>query len=227
VDEHDVDLAVMTGDYGDMPQDAEAAAGVLERLVGRIRSRHGVYGVFGNHDGAGFVRRVRGMRGVRWLRGETVEVGEGLKVVGASFPEDLVGVGGEALRTRQLGQDEPTPQAHSSTGRGSMGFRIGLVHDPTEVYTAAALGVDVVLAGHTHGGQVRWSAGVTPHTSCDLPSGFASGMYALGGTVLCVSRGMGEAVARIRVRCPRQAGVYVLRRGGLPVGERLSVVRRW
>lgn len=241
VDEHEVDLAVMTGDYGDLPRDAEAAAGMLTRLVGRIRSRHGVYGVFGNHDGAGFVRRVRGMPGVRWLMGETVEIGAGLSIIGASFPEDLVGavwkpvgmgpsasVEGDVTPSRA-----PTRISNSTSVFASGpslvegGFRLGLVHDPTEVYSAAAVGVEVVLAGHTHGGQVRWSARVTPHTSCDLPSGFASGMYALGGTVLCVSRGMGEAVARIRVRCPRQAGVYVLRRGELAVGDRLRVVRHW
>jgi hypothetical protein len=52
-------------------------------------------------------------------------------------------------------------------------------------------------------------------------------MYALGRTVLCVCRGMGEAVARVRVRCPAQAALYVLRRGEIGEGEGLRILRRW
>jgi predicted MPP superfamily phosphohydrolase len=202
---NEVDLVAMTGDYTDHPPDDEAAAGTLGRLVPLMRSRLGAFGVFGNHDGPGLVRRAREIAGVRWLGRETVDVGRGVSVVGASFPEDLIG----------------------ATMGSEGGFRIALVHYPTEVYTAAAIGIDVVLAGHTHGGQVRWSPTVTPHTSSDLPSGFASGMYQLGGTVLCVSRGLGEAVARVRVRCPAQACLYTLRRGEAARTGRLTAIVRW
>lgn len=204
---HEVDLAVMTGDYADRPPDDGAAAGMLARLVPLIRARRGVYGVFGNHDGPGLMAAVRGLAGVRWLMNDAMSPMPGLELVGASFPEDLVGA------------------AARGGGRGV--FRVALVHYPTEVYGAAALGIDVVLAGHTHGGQVRWSPAVTPHTSSDLPSGNASGMYRLGRTVLCVSRGMGEAVARVRVRCPAQAGLFTLRRGEIGEGEGLGVLKRW
>lgn len=202
---HDVDLVAMTGDYGDHPKDDQAAVGMLERLAPMLRGRLGVFGIFGNHDGAGLVERAKRVGGVRWLGCESVRLGNGVTVVGASFPEDLVGASAE------------------SEG----GFRVALIHYPTEVYTAASLGIDVVLAGHTHGGQVRWSPTMTPHTSSDLPSGLASGMYRLGGTVLCISRGLGEAVARVRVRCPAQACVYTLRRGEAARTETLTAIVRW
>lgn len=202
---HQVDMVAMTGDYGDHPKDDDAAIGMLERLSPMLRGRLGAFGIFGNHDGAGLVERAKRVGGVRWLGRESVDVGNGVTIVGASFPEDLVGA--------------------SADSEG--GFRVALVHYPTEVYTAASLGIDVVLAGHTHGGQVRWSPTVTPHTSSDLPSGFASGMFRLGGTVLCISRGLGEAVMRVRVRCPAQACVYTLRRGEAARTETLTPIVRW
>jgi predicted MPP superfamily phosphohydrolase len=219
---NEVDVVAMTGDYADHPRDEEAAAGMLGRLVPLMRGRLGVYGIFGNHDGPGLVRRAREVAGVRWLGREAAEVGRGVEAVGASFPEDLVG----ATDGRRLGEPAERKNRHGVPGH-QRPFRIALVHYPTEVYTAAAIGIDVVLAGHTHGGQVRWSPTVTPHTSSDLPSGFASGMYRLGGTVLCVSRGLGEAVARVRVRCPAQACVYTLRRGDASRTERLTAIVRW
>lgn len=208
---HEVDLVAMTGDYGDHPKDDDAAVGMLERLAPMLRGRLGVFGIFGNHDGAGLVERAKRVGGVRWLGRESVAIGNGVTVVGASFPEDLVGATGTWFG--EPGHQRP--------------FRLALVHYPTEVYTAASLGIDVVLAGHTHGGQVRWSPTMTPHTSSDLPSGFASGMYRLGGTVLCISRGLGEAVARVRVRCPAQACVYTLRRGEAAKTETLTAIVRW
>lgn len=206
---NEVDVVALTGDYANHPPDDEAGIEMLGRLAKSLRARLGVYGIFGNHDSARFAGLARGIPEIRWLEGEVVEAAPGLEVVGVSFPEDLVGV----IGTR--------PRAEGTV-------RVALAHYPTEVYTAAALGVDVVLAGHTHGGQVRWSPTLTPHTSSDLPSGYASGMYRLKRTVLCVSRGMGEAVAPIRVRCPAQAGLYVLRRGEFAgSGERLEAVVRW
>ncbi|MBX3363370.1 MAG: metallophosphoesterase family protein [Phycisphaeraceae bacterium] len=193
----EVDLVALTGDYMDHPGDEGAALEVLAEVLGRVRSRQGAVGIFGNHDTAAFRREARGVGAVRWLEHEGVHLeGVGLTVAGASFPEDVLRT---ALET------------------GSSGFVLGLVHYPSEMYPASEVGWPVVLAGHTHGGQVRLGATRTPHTSCDLPSGAASGVICRGETVCAISRGLGETVARVRFRCPAQAPVYRLVRG--PIGE--------
>ena len=91
-----------------------------------------------------------------------------------------------------------------------------LAHMPTEVYGAADLGVPIMLAGHTHGGQFRVSPRLAPHTSSDLPPHLASGMIRLRGTLCCISRGIGDALVELRVNCPPQMPLYTLRRAPLP-----------
>jgi predicted MPP superfamily phosphohydrolase len=67
----------------------------------------------------------------------------------------------------------------------------------------------VVLAGHTHGGQV-----VLPGLgSFFLPRGsgaYPRGWYTLGGSHLFVSRGLGWSVAPLRVRCPPEIALVRL-----------------
>ena len=86
--------------------------------------------------------------------------------------------------------------------------------------TASSLNLPLVLAGHTHAGQIRLSPRLAPHTSSDLPAHLATGVLRLRGTLCCVSRGMGEAIREhLRINCPRHVPLYTLRRGELPRAE--------
>ncbi|MCG3124014.1 MAG: 3',5'-cyclic adenosine monophosphate phosphodiesterase CpdA [Phycisphaerales bacterium] len=195
-----VDLAVFTGDAMDHPGDEDSALTALARLVSALRTRLGVVGVFGNHDSAGFRLRADFIPGITWLRDDVLDLpGTGIRLLGPEDPEDLVGL---AL-------------AHHDLGRASPRFDIALTHYPTEIYPAAQLGIPLVLAGHTHGGQIRLTRNIAPHTSTDLPGRLASGILRLNDTLCGVPRGLGEAVVNWRLHCPRQAPVYVLRHGPL------------
>lgn len=218
----EVDLAVFTGDAMNYPGDEDSAIEGTAKLLNACRTRLGIFGIFGNHDSPAFRdRAVREITSARWLRDEVVAVGGlPLRLVGPEDPEDL-------LHTLLDGVE-------TGASRGSDGaFEIGLVHYPTEVYPAAEFGIPLVLAGHTHGGQIRVSADFAPHTSSDLPGGLASGVMRYRDTLVCVPRGLGEAVVEMRVNCTRQAPVYVLRRGPLLGGvspseaPRLHRVIRW
>lgn len=215
-----VDVIVLTGDFMTHPGDEPAALAALTELRDHWTARLGAFAVGGNHDTAAFLRAARSINGIRWLEHEHVDVAANvaanvaggsktLRLVGTGFPEDL-------LRAT----DQPARPAD---------LTLTLVHYPTEIYTAARLGLPLLFCGHTHGGQIRPHASFAPHTSCDMPHNLASGVLRLRNTVLCISRGLGTAVLPLRFNCEPQAPLYTLRRGPLPgdVPDRVTVVKRW
>lgn len=208
-----VDLILLTGDFMTHPGDEPAALAALSELQQSWTARLGAFAIGGNHDTAAFLRAARQLPGIRWLDDESVRVPSGagtLRIVGTGFPENLL-------------------QAAALEPRESSALTLTLVHYPTEIYTAARLGLPLVFCGHTHGGQIRPHASFAPHTSCDMPANLASGALRLRDTVLCISRGLGTAVLPLRFNCEPQAPLYTLRRGRLPgdVPDRVTVMRRW
>jgi predicted MPP superfamily phosphohydrolase len=220
----EVDIAIFTGDAMNYPGDEESAVEGTGRLLRACRARHGVFGIFGNHDTPLFRERVvREFETVRWLRDEVVELpGMQVRLIGPEDPEDLVHTllkNGDCARGVELGK-----------------FDIALVHYPTEIYPVSSFGIPLAFAGHTHGGQIRLSPEIAPHTSSDLPGRLACGVLRYKRTLCCVPRGLGEAVIEVRVNCTRQAPIFVLRKGpfaGPGINEReetsptLTRIVRW
>ncbi|MCC6230936.1 MAG: metallophosphoesterase [Phycisphaerales bacterium] len=212
----ETDLVVLTGDFMDRPGDEKTAMESLREVVAACHARLGIAGVVGNHDSGPLRERLAEVRGVRWLtRGAPVwDVMPELRLIGSEEPEDLLA------------------SVLASPAPGSGAMTIGLIHYPSEIYTAADLGIPLVLAGHTHAGQFRVSPRLAPHTSSDLPADLATGVLRLRQTLCAVSRGLGQAVIEARINCPPQAPVYVLRRGELPrIGaadfNRLTMQEAW
>lgn len=93
-------------------------------------------------------------------------------------------------------------------------LRLGLVHAP---YThaldhLAAAGYDLILAGHTHGGQVRVPGIGALVTNCDLDRGRARGTSRWAGSVLHVSPGVGQSrFAPFRFACRPEVSLLTLR----------------
>lgn len=206
-----VDLILLTGDCMTHPGDEPAALAALAELQQCWTTRLGAFAVGGNHDTAAFLRAARSIDGIRWLDNESVHIpvaGRTLRLVGTGFPEDLL---------------------QASARNDAADLTLTLVHYPTEIYTAARLGLPLAFCGHTHGGQIRPHASFAPHTSCDMPANLASGVLRLRDTVLCISRGLGTAVLPLRFNCEPQAPLYTLRRGSLPgdAPDRVTVMRRW
>ena len=108
-------------------------------------------------------------------------------------------------------------------------FTLALAHHPNTLIPAAALHIPVLLAGHTHAGQIRLHPRLAPHTSSDLPMHLASGILQLGSTLCCISRGLGDGVVEhLRINCPRQMPLYTLRRAErLEPYENVRQVRSW
>jgi predicted MPP superfamily phosphohydrolase len=93
--------------------------------------------------------------------------------------------------------------------------RLVISHAPDFV-DAMPHAVDLVLAGHTHGGQVVFPFYGAPITASRLPRRYAAGLHDFGGTPLHVSRGVGmerEFTVPVRFNCPPEICLLRVRLG--------------
>jgi hypothetical protein len=187
------DLIVLTGDYLNLSSvhDAEAQAGARE-LLAKLRAPLGVYAVTGSTavDVEGIVPEIFEGLEMRWLLDEatSVETPAGdLWLVGVRCKRDLER-DGRALR-----------EALRSVPEGAR--TLLLYHSPDLMPLAAEAGVDLYLAGHTHGGQLRLPLYGALFTSSDFGKRYEQGRFVEGKTTLYVSRGLGlEGLGAPRAR---------------------------
>lgn len=177
-----------TGDLIDEPELIPTAVRILSRLTEVAPC----FFVLGNHDWrydhAGVRKRLEDS-GWTNLGGRTVRAelaGRQLQIAGTELPW---------LGTAPVLTDPATPPAAPQTD-----LRLLLSHSPDQIRWARSAGFDLVLAGHTHGGQVVLPM-IGPVYAPSLHGvRFASGLFNLGPTTLHVSRGVG-AQEPIRWKC--------------------------
>lgn len=87
-------------------------------------------------------------------------------------------------------------------------FRLGLVHSPQWMEDFAPA-VDLVLAGHTHGGQVRMPL-FGPLWLAPGTGKYVAGWYEVGGTDVYVNRGIGTSIAPVRFNCRPEVAIIEL-----------------
>ena len=95
-------------------------------------------------------------------------------------------------------------------------FRIVLAHTPDVVHDATRRGVDLLLAGHTHGGQIRlpWIGPVL--TQLRVGREYCWGLARKGRTRVFTTCGVGWTILPIRINCPPEVVFITLRRGDAP-----------
>jgi predicted MPP superfamily phosphohydrolase len=99
-------------------------------------------------------------------------------------------------------------------------FGLAVVHAPDPAPELAALGYDLVLAGHTHGGQVRLPVVGALVNNSELPTSFSMGLIDLGSTYLHISPGLGTSkYAPFRFLCRPEATILELRPARVPLRE--------
>ena len=120
-----------------------------------------------------------------------------------------------------LERDEMPPPRDASPPEHGRVLRLGVAHAPyRRVLDAFARdGSDLILAGHTHGGQLRIPGVGALVTNCDLPRSQARGLSTWRGVPLNVSAGMGASpYSNYRFATPPEASLITLRapRAGSP-----------
>jgi len=192
------DLVVFTGDLLDVSARAATPfASAFRDLHGRL----GTFAVFGNHDyfaGAQVASRAIHDAGATLLRnsGARIERGGGSFFLGGLDDPSRGGLGIDPHRAlKAAAPDEP---------------RIVLAHRPSLFDLCARQGAQLVLSGHTHGGQFalspRWSLAraLGPRTM---------GLYRSGSATLYVHRGMGTVgPVPMRLGSPPEIAFFTLRR---------------
>lgn len=146
------DLLVFTGDIFDEYTEPEEFAAFCA-LFGQLQAPLGKYYVLGNHDlfhhwrepsfDRAALEQAMAKAGVRILEDTDVLV-QGVRIVGR---KDYLYTGGRRFTAAELQPEGP--DGH---------YTVWLDHEPRDFKNAAAAGADLILSGHTHGGQV-WPAG--------------------------------------------------------------------
>jgi uncharacterized protein len=98
---------------------------------------------------------------------------------------------------KKMDLDKAIPAASRTDGEPV----ILLVHEPDVLPEVARHRVDLMLSGHTHGGQVRFPF-VPPMHLPDLGREYVEGLFRLGPTQLYVNRGIGTVTLPFRFNCP-------------------------
>jgi uncharacterized protein len=215
------DISFVTGDF------VSSAGDPLDTCINelsRLRAPLGVWGCNGNHeiyagveDEAERLFREKGMRLLRASSAVIEHNGARFNLLSVDYQRDHM-VSGEHARPglmlreieSQIRRDMPN---------------ILLSHNPNSFRRAAELGIELSLAGHTHGGQVKFEIVdhsvsparlITPFVAglyqLPMSNGHASSSNGLQKAALYVNRGLGTFGFPVRIGVPPEITLLVLRR---------------
>lgn len=184
------DLIALTGDYIDtgkryMPPAIKALSG--------LTAKHGVASILGNHDhfvGRGYTEDVIASHKIPLLQNSHMIIENGKSAICIAGTRDFLEDTSDA---REAFRGVPTDMP-----------RILLSHHPDYAeFLPPEERIDLVLAGHTHGGQVRLPFSIAPVVPSNFGQKYSGGLVRLNeNTQVYVSRGVGVVMIPVRFNCP-------------------------
>ena len=201
----DADMVAITGDLVD---GTVARLGQHVAPLAALRSRHGSFFVTGNHEYYSGVEpwlQELERLDIQVLRNARVELTHS-DSEGRSAVLDVLGV--DDWRARSLAEGHGHDLDRACEGRDPSHPSLLLAHQPRAVHDAAKHGVDLMLSGHTHGGQI-WPWGYFVR----LIQPYVAGLHQHGDrTWIHVNRGTGYWGPPMRVLTPPEITLVTLAR---------------
>ncbi len=187
----EADLVLFTGDLIDDDATLDWISPVFDRWHGRL----GNYAILGNHDLTHHpdqIRQALEQAGFTDLEGRWQAIAIG---------NSTLALGGTSYPWGPSPDHEAMPDAD---------FRLLMSHSPDQVYRASRWGIDLMLSGHNHGGQIRFPV-IGPVLMPSLYSRrFDRGYFQVGRTLLHVSQGV-AGKHPLRFGCVPEVSRFVLR----------------
>ena len=193
----DYDICVLTGDFrgktfGPFAQAIEG----IERVRAHLRGP--VYGVLGNHDTIRMVPALEAM-GIRMLLNECVAIERDETRIHLAGIDDA-----HFFRVDNIEKaGDPIPEG---------AFAVLLSHTPEIYRQAAHAEFDLMLSGHTHGGQICLPGGIPITLDSHLPRRLGAGAWAYQGLAGYTSVGAGSSIVAVRLNCPPEITLHHLHR---------------
>ena len=189
----DPDVVFLTGDY--ITWSKKFIAPVSEALK-NLKSRFGSYAILGNHDirvDADGITRALEKAQIRVLRNSSERI---------DFKRDSLWIAG--VDEYSYGQSD-IPKAMREVPLSQP--RILLAHNPEIVVGSSS---HLMLAGHTHGGQIKIPYMRSLNAVTQPSQEFLEGFVRSGKTQMYISRGLGKVVVPVRILCPPEIPVFYL-----------------
>ena len=196
------DLIVLTGDF--VTWDPSAEQSVVNAIAG-LRAPFGIYACLGNHEAwsqtKDSITTLLEQAGIRVLRDTRASIEHGDETL------NLIGIEPDYGWT-----SHQVPLGLAVPGQ----VNILLSHYPTVFDHAAELGIDLTLAGHTHGGQVKLDF-ISPDLAPQLlRTPYLAGWFRKPGGQLYVNRGIGTIGVPMRAGASPEITVFELVQGLYP-----------
>ncbi|MCB0723867.1 MAG: metallophosphoesterase [Ignavibacteriae bacterium] len=192
---------------GDLTNSYTSEAAPFAKAFRDVKAKHGIFATLGNHDyfsDPNYIADVvKNETPIRLMRNESFELdinGEKLSLIGvedtrrsnADYDPELIG----NLNTSITHAEKNIPGFSTQP-------KIMLHHKPYFIKNIAEKNVDLVVSGHTHGGQIVLAKfGKTNISLASTISPYLSGLYKEGNSQMYVSRGVGVVGLPLRLNCP-------------------------
>ena len=198
VDGLEYDICVLTGDFRAKtfgPHDAALKG--MATLVGHLKPP--IFGVLGNHD---TIRMLPGLEamGIRMLQNECEAIERGDQSIYIAGIDDA-----HYFRVDNI------EKAASQIPHGA--FALLLSHTPEIYRQATHAGFDLLLSGHTHGGQICLPGSIPITLDSVLPRRMGSGAWTYNDMAGYTSVGAGSSIVAVRINCLPEITLHHLHAG--------------
>ena len=191
------DICALTGDYrGKTYGPIDASLKGIVKLRAQLKGP--LYGVLGNHDSIHMAPPLEAM-GIRMLFNECETISRGNNHIYLAGVDDA-----------HFYRADNVEKAAKRIPQGA--FSILLSHTPEIYAEAASVGFDLMLSGHTHGGQLCLPGGIPIKLEARLPRTMGAGPWHHIGMAGYTSVGAGTSLLPVRLNCPPEITLHTFRR---------------